>query len=417
MISTLFISGILALGTVFQPAPEPTFGPLMIVGGGLKDDNKAVYEAFVSEMKGDGPLVIIPAASGAPAESAAHMQTVFKSYGVAPDRIIIAPLAMVDDESTDRVDESKWANNAFDEDVTILLSEASGIWFTGGDQSRITSVLRQDDGTNTPALTAIFGSHQRGSIIGGTSAGAAIMSTTMLTGGQSLPSLLGKPEGRVSTDKGLGFFTRGLIDQHFGERARLGRLAVALAQQPDGKREGYGIDENTALFVSTSHILTVLGEGEVSSLDLNNADITQDDEGRWTIRHMTISVFSSGDKYHLDEMAVRPDLYKKPTIGNEYVDKPLENGGGMALPGMAIGTLLADGLVDNKSATSIERLSFDDQGNGVTFLFQQTQNSQGFWGRDDQGQERRTILNIDFSIYPFTYEIHKTEKMNEENAQ
>jgi len=135
------------------------------------------------------------------------------------------------------------------------LATATGVWFIGGHQQRITDAYL---GTRTEeALKAVL--NKRGGVVGGTSAGAAIMSQVMIRGshldpesGQQIPEI----------GHGLGFLPGTLVDQHFHKRKRHGRLVHALAQYP--KLVGFGIDENTALVVHGRKI-RVMGDSSVET--------------------------------------------------------------------------------------------------------------------------------------------------------
>ena len=246
------------LGACATTGPQPP-GTLTIVGGGLSADNAEVWEAFIDTARGDGPIVVIPAASGYPDESAENAAAAMALYGVAPSRVRTARLAVMDDPTTDSVDESQWSAHASDPETVALLRSASAFWFTGGDQRRITNLL-----LDTPALAAVREAHARGAGVGGTSAGAAMMSDPMITGGfrdgdESEPLTLGP---------GLGFLLGALVDQHFSERNRLWRLREAVGQHPG--RTGLGIDEDTAL-VGRAAGLRVVGRGTVTVFE--NGDV------------------------------------------------------------------------------------------------------------------------------------------------
>jgi cyanophycinase len=125
------------------------------------------------------------------------------------------------------------------------LAEATGVWLTGGDQSRLAAVYH-----GTAVERELMRLLARGGVVGGTSAGASIMSSVMITGGN--------PSARVG--EGFGLLPGVVIDQHFSQRNRLDRLLGVLAGHPD--YTGLGIDENTAVVIQ-GHSLRVLGEQTV----------------------------------------------------------------------------------------------------------------------------------------------------------
>ncbi len=143
-----------------------------------------------------------------------------------------------------------------------VLEQVGGIFFTGGDQLRITSVLG-----GTPYEEALRRAYLRGAAIGGTSAGASAMSATMLVGGADEKSA---SRGTVRMCPGLGLLRDAVVDQHFAQRGRINRLLAALAQNPGTL--GIGIDEDTAVLVhgGLEH-MEVLGSGTVTVLDARSA--------------------------------------------------------------------------------------------------------------------------------------------------
>ncbi len=157
-----------------------------------------------------------------------------------------------------------------------LLDSATGIWFTGGDQARLTAVLG-----GTAALRALQARYRAGAVVGGTSAGAAIMSDTMITGDQTPPGDTTGYYGdeypaisrhRVQIKPGLGFLPGAIVDQHFIKRERHNRLMSAVLEHP--RLIGVGIDESTALEVGPDGRWRVLGESAVVVYDARKAHIT-----------------------------------------------------------------------------------------------------------------------------------------------
>lgn len=214
-----------------------------MIAGGAVDERGDILPRFVAETRSaavrrgqtSAVLEVVPTASGDPAGSLAHNRRLFAS--IATETTVQGLELSVDDTDLAAAPET-WAR----------LSQASGIWFTGGNQSRITSVFRPTDSKHVQLYFAIRDTLAEGGVVGGSSAGAAIMSETMLAGGRSEGALLhGDGEGGVKLAEGLGFFPFGIVDQHFLARGRLGRLLVALEVM--GERYGFGIEENSALVV------------------------------------------------------------------------------------------------------------------------------------------------------------------------
>ena len=199
---------------------------------------------------------------------------------------------------------------------------------------------------------------------------------------------------------GLGFLPGSLVDQHFDRKARLGRLARALALLPTTSRIGFGIDEDTALIVDfKTNTAQAVGAGGVSVLDARTTT-NQETAGRFGASAMLLSYLSDGDGIDLKSMNLTPASYKKPTIGREYYDHPAMNGGGMAVPNHRVDEALGVDLVDNKTVTAIERISFDGSGKGVSYKFSESSQTQGWFGTDVSGRSRYSIFRVVFSIDP-----------------
>jgi cyanophycinase len=148
--------------------------------------------------------------------------------------------------------------DAADPQVIEHLLQADGVFMTGGDQRKLLSII---GGTRTAAaMHRIY--RERGACIAGTSAGASAMSEHMLAEGWVNPH---PQKGAVDLAAGLGFLPRAIVDQHFSERQRLGRLLTVVAQNP--YLLGVGIDEDTALVIERGMGLEVVGDGAVTLVD------------------------------------------------------------------------------------------------------------------------------------------------------
>ncbi|MEM9754259.1 MAG: cyanophycinase, partial [Planctomycetota bacterium] len=227
--------------------PDPA-GHLVIVGGGLQADNEPVYRAVLDRIPEDGTLGVLPTASGVPEESGPGHVEDFEQYAGPHQKIVLLDIRNGD---VDKANDPAWVEK---------IQACDGLWFTGGDQSRIVATFRpaNEDGEHldTPAYDAMWDVLNRGGVIGGTSAGAAMMSDPMIKWGNSHEALLlgvvnDVPDFGVGVGKGMGFLEGNyLVDQHFFVRGRLGRLLMAM--QPWLQNEsvfGFGIGENTALVV------------------------------------------------------------------------------------------------------------------------------------------------------------------------
>ena len=211
-------------------------GALVIVGGGGMPD--AVRDRFVALAGGKAArLVVIPTASAAadePAEAEGFLQPWRKYEPTSLARLHTRARAEADDPAFARA-----------------LDGATGVWFSGGDQSRLTAAYL--DTATHRALRAVL---DRGGVVGGTSAGAAVMSDVMIEGGN--------PKAQVG--RGFGFVAHAVVDQHFLRRDRMTRLLGVLADRPD--LVGFGIDEATALVVEGDR-WSVLGRSYVVAVQLD----------------------------------------------------------------------------------------------------------------------------------------------------
>ncbi|MEO1168822.1 MAG: cyanophycinase [Pseudomonadota bacterium] len=290
-------------------------GHLLIVGGGLSFDNEEVYRALLDNRPEDSPgIAIVAAATSEASATASTFAGELMFYGVEPEDIAIVSLAVVDDPDTPDVDESDWAANAADPGEIAKIENAGAIWFTGGDQLRLNHALIEPSRADSPMLAAIRARLRDGAIVGGTSAGAAAMSSPMIARGNAFGSLFGGVRDTVSEGsddlamvQGLRLFSPFILDQHFAERGRIGRLVRAIMTQPGPARIGIGIDEDTALLVDLAqNSAQVIGPGAVTLLDGRGAQRTVSISG-FLIRGLRLSRLHDGDRLSLTDLDVRPD--------------------------------------------------------------------------------------------------------------
>jgi len=219
---------------------------LVIIGGAEdKDGDCQILREFVRcAGSTKARIVIITAATELPREVGENYIRVFQRLGAEDIRII----------------DTETREDASSSTALEAINKATGIFFTGGNQSRITSILK-----DTEIDTAIHKRYSEGIVVGGTSAGAAVMPDVMIVEGDSETN----PRIEiVDMGPGMGFLPGVVIDQHFSQRGRLGRLISALAQQPAVL--GFGIDENTAMVV-TDNQFEVIGQGCVTIVDESEA--------------------------------------------------------------------------------------------------------------------------------------------------
>ncbi|WP_342128892.1 cyanophycinase [Hydrogenophaga sp. OTU3427] len=219
-------------------------GRLVAIGGAedrLQD--RVILRRYVELCGGPRARIrVLSAASGDPRGVWLAYQQVFAELGVS------------DSAHLDIIDPTH-ANSA---EVVDQILDADGIFISGGDQRRLMDLVWETEAFR--ALHTAF--HLRGCCVGGTSAGAAVLSRHMLAQGAA-PRLPEKEAAEL--DLGLGFVSKAIIDQHFSERGRLGRLLSVLAQRPD--MLGVGIDEDTALVIERGLSVEVVGQGAVTLVD------------------------------------------------------------------------------------------------------------------------------------------------------
>lgn len=220
-----------------------TAGPVMVIGGAedkLRD--KVILARFAKFADGaQGKVVVISTASSLGDQAIDLYRELFTGLG-------IGEVVGVRPEERDEAD---------DPEVAAVLRDATGVYLTGGNQSRLTQVV-----AGTRLGDALFLAHDRGAVIAGTSAGASAMASHMVAFGNAGPT----PKNRmVQLSAGLGILANVVIDQHFGERGRIGRLLALVAQSPS--LLGLGIDEDTCAIVFSDQTIHVIGRGAVTIVD------------------------------------------------------------------------------------------------------------------------------------------------------
>ncbi|BAH08341.1 cyanophycinase [Clostridium kluyveri] len=227
---------------------EKLEGNLIIIGGAedKTGDKKILKEVCNKLAKDRDILVIATIASEVPEELGNEYYKIFTQLGIKNVRI----LNIVD------------RKGAFAANSIKTIENASLIFFTGGDQLRITSLIG-----GTPLYSKIQELYENGCTFVGTSAGASIMSDTMIITG---PNDESPKKCTLKMAPGLGFIKGVIIDQHFAQRGRIGRLLVGIAENPQSL--GIGIDEDTAIIVKDNGQFVVMGSGAVYVID--GSDIT-----------------------------------------------------------------------------------------------------------------------------------------------
>ncbi len=223
-------------------------GPLVVIGGAEdKIGRSVVLRRFVrlAGGRGNARIVVVPTASSVEPEMVAVYTDLFTRLGATEVRAV-RPVSRA---------------TADDPALAAETATATGIFMTGGNQLKLSQIL-----TGTALGDAIHAAHSRGAVIGGTSAGASMMSSHMISlGGEGVT-----PRHRSSQlSAGLGLIDGVVVDQHFDQRSRYGRLMSLVATSPN--LLGIGIDENTAAVITEKRWMEVVGAGAVFVLDARHA--------------------------------------------------------------------------------------------------------------------------------------------------
>ncbi len=260
-------------------------GYIVPVGGAEeKIQDPRILKRFVELAGGDlARIAVIPTASELSDTGPRYVQ-LFRELGAAAS----VALPFFERHDADRVD------------LLDQLERASGVFFTGGNQLRIATVLG-----GTPVARIVRRLNAAGAIVGGTSAGAAILPEHMIAHGASgaTPSA-----GMCQLSPGLGLTNRVVVDQHFRQRDRLGRLLTALAYNPFAI--GLGLDEDTGAFIDPENVMHVIGSGAVTVVDvsrLGHSSIAEANAGEpICMTNIRIHILTHGARFDLHLREAHP---------------------------------------------------------------------------------------------------------------
>ncbi len=262
-------------------------GHLLIIGGAEdKLRQRQILARFISLAGGaDAKIVVISTASSLGDEATDLYLSLFRQMGVTDVRGM-RPLVRED---------------ANDPRLVSMLDDATAVFMTGGNQLRLSSVIG-----GTALGRALTERHRRGAVVAGTSAGASAIASHMVAFGTSGAT----PKQRMTQmSAGLGLLPGVLIDQHFEQRNRIGRLLALVAQSP--ALLGLGIDEDTAALVSPGGVLEVIGKGSVTILDPANIQTDAYEVKRHRpimLSGVILHSLSSGYRFDLRKRKLLPPL-------------------------------------------------------------------------------------------------------------
>ena len=267
------------------PSRRVSQGPVMPIGGAEETEpGGEILERFVDLAGGsDARIAIIPTASDDPHRSGEGYAELFRKLGAKKADWL-------------RVEQRSDANT---EEPLSLLREATGMFITGGDQTRLVELL-----VGTLVMECIRTRNADGVVTAGTSAGASILSTLMMAGGTGVggdSNGSAARKGMVDVVAGFGLLQDIIIDQHFSQRGRLGRLLSVFAGTPG--LIGVGLDEDTAVLIDREGTLEVLGSNMVTIVDGRNtiSDYFDREEGEvLTITGSSLHVLAGGRRFDVD---------------------------------------------------------------------------------------------------------------------
>ncbi len=265
-------------------------GHLILIGGAESKEIDSPILASVVDLAGgrNARIVVVPTASLNAEAKGQTYSRLFRLLGAA--EVNFLPI-----DSREEANDPEHAN---------LIYASTGVFLTGGDQNRISSILG-----GTEVAKAMHRAHKRGLTIAGTSAGASAISEHMIAeGGMGLHPR----KHMLHLAPGLGFLRRVVIDQHFLQRQRLGRLLSIVAQNPFIL--GLGIDENTAIVVCRNYDFRIIGSGVVTILDgreISNSNVTTAESGDLlAMMNVRLHMLPAGMAFNIENRApLSPDWH------------------------------------------------------------------------------------------------------------
>lgn len=274
---------LLLIVSLSLPVCSQTKGKLVIIGGVQTSE---IVKKYVELAGGkDARIIVIPNAGSDPVYWSKEQVKEFTDLGAQADYLLFTRETADNESNLKKMD---WANAVF---------------FLGGDQSVLTR-----DMLGTKLLEKVFDIYNNGGVVGGSSAGAAVMSEVMITGNElvnpdSNDAFITIEKNNIETKKGFGFIKNAIIDQHFLKRKRHNRTISAVIEHPN--LLGIAIDESTSIIVYPNDTFEVLGNNQVLVYDATSAtNIREDFKGNLGISNMKLQVLISGDKFDMKNKQV-----------------------------------------------------------------------------------------------------------------
>lgn len=395
----LLFACVVACSAVAQAAHAGGFA--VAIGGALRADNTEVWSRLVELAGGRGAcFVVLATASEDPAKSAGGIVNSLNRHGARAEFLPVLPRARGAASLT----------GAHDGALVTKVKGCRGVYFAGGAQERIVDTFLEADGASTPMLQAIWDLFNRGGVVAGSSAGAAIMSRTMFRDPPDNLTILkqGLKAGK-DIDRGLGFVGADLfVDQHFLKRGRLGRMLPLMRQT--GYKLGLGVEENSAAIVRGNEVEIIGAHGALLA-DLTDAT-SHAAVDAFNISGARVSLLASGDRIDLATRRVTPSARKlaaKKLDATAADFRPYYNGvrfyadvlGDNVIPG-----LLAH-LIDSRESEALglawrPRAAAGDDSRpdlGFEFRFRKGPGSVGYFNSAG-GAEDYTVVDILLDVRP-----------------
>lgn len=266
------------------PSQQPTRSDIIAVGGAEDKENEKqiLWDVFHRAGGRESFITIVPAASGIPMVLGELYREIFIGMGAERERVHILDI--------------RNPSEAQHPEAVQLIEQSTGIYFTGGDQERLSEVL-----ATTELMRRVRQQCQAGqTVIAGTSAGASALGYRMISRGYSGES----PTPAIVTVKtGLSILPQVIVDQHFHQRNRLVRLLTAVAYHPYCL--GIGIDENTAAIFYADETVEVIGSGTVTLVDgseMGTSINETPEDGLYTLHNAKVHFLSPGSRFNIHSM-------------------------------------------------------------------------------------------------------------------
>jgi cyanophycinase len=361
---------------------------LIAIGGALRQDNSEVWQRIVQEAGGPGArIAVLATASTQPVWAAEQAMQALARAGAQVHHIEVAP----------HLPGRDWRHSLEDPQWQAWIAQARGVFFTGGTQALIMETLAPQ-GRPSALLQAIRALYERGGVIAGTSAGAAVMSAQMIRDIPQLLHALREPlrQGQA-LGQGLGLLAPGvLVDQHFLRRGRIGRLLPAMLAT--GAHLGLGVEEDSAAVIRAGQ-LEVIGRRGVLLADLGQAS---GQLAPLRLQGARLSYLERGDRHDLTLGLSQPAPGRRPQA-------PAASGeGSAALAGQDLTQHFADNILGEHRLVAAMSMLFEaatpellaqawgeDAGQRFEFRFYRDAQSQAW--RDDQGI---SLLRLGLDIQP-----------------